>query len=243
MRLLCSADVTTSSDLPAATLITLQARLAYQFRDPDLLQLALCHRSAGKPDNERLEFLGDAVLGFIVADLLYRRHPAASEGDLSRLRSKLVQRPTLATIARRLQLGDYLRLGQGELKSGGAQRESILADAMEALVCALYLDGGLAVCTEKLQAWFGPLLDDLGSDEQPAKDAKTRLQEWLQAHKKPLPVYAIANISGSDHEQYFTVSCQVAQLPAAVQGSGASRKEAEQQAAAAALQQLEQRRG
>ena len=223
-------------------MITLQTRLSYQFRDPALLQLALYHRSAGKPDNERLEFLGDAVLGFIVADLLYRRHPTASEGDLSRLRSKLVQRPTLAAIARQLQLGDYLRLGQGELKSGGAQRESILADAMEALVCALYLDGGLVVCTEKLQQWLGPLLDDFGSDEQAAKDAKTRLQEWLQAHKKPLPVYTIASISGSDHAQHFTVTCHVAPLPTAVHGSGGSRKEAEQQAAAAVLHHLEQRR-
>lgn len=224
-------------------MITLQTRLAYQFRDPALLQLALCHRSAGKPDNERLEFLGDAVLGFIVADLLYRRHPAASEGELSRLRAKLVQRSTLSAIARQLKLGDHLRLGQGELKSGGAQRESILADAMEALLCALYLDGGLAVCTSKLEAWLTPLLDDTGSEEQPAKDAKTRLQEWLQAHRKPLPVYTVAHISGSDHAQHFTVSCQVAPLAIAVQGSGSSRKEAEQQAAALALRQLEPRRG
>jgi ribonuclease III len=224
-------------------LTPLQARLAYQFRDPALLQLALCHRSAGKPDNERLEFLGDAVLGFIVADLLYRRHPTASEGELSRLRAKLVQRSMLAAIARQLQLGDHLRLGQGELKSGGAQRESILADAMEALVCALYLDGGLAVCSGKLEEWMGPLLDDTDSGDQPAKDPKTRLQEWLQAHRKPLPVYTVTHISGSDHEQHFTVSCQVAPLPTALRGSGSSRKEAEQQAAALVLQQLEQRRG
>lgn len=221
----------------------LQARLAYQFRDPALLQLALCHRSAGKPDNERLEFLGDAVLGFIVADLLYRRHPTASEGELSRLRAKLVQRSTLAVVARQLQLGDHLRLGLGELKSGGAQRESILADAVEALVCALYLDGGLDVCRGKLEEWLDPLMDESGSEDQPGKDPKTRLQEWLQAHRKPLPVYTVAHITGSDHAQHFTVSCQVTPLPTAVQGSGGSRKEAEQQAAALVLQQLEQRRG
>ena len=218
---------------------TLHTRLGYQFRNPALLEQALCHRSAGKPHNERLEFLGDAVLGFIVSDVLYHRFPNAAEGDLSRLRSRLVQRSTLAAVARHLRLGEAMKLGLGELKSGGAQRESILADAMEALVCAIYLDGGLAVCSEKLQQWLSPMLDDSPEGDAVTKDAKTRLQEWLQGHKQPLPVYAVAAISGSDHAQQFTVSCEVALLPAPVIGLGSSRKEAEQQAAAQVLQQLE----
>lgn len=221
---------------------TLHTRLGYQFRNPALLEQALCHRSAGKPHNERLEFLGDAVLGFIVSDLLYHRFPDAAEGDLSRLRSRLVQRSTLALIARQLRLGDELKLGFGELKSGGAQRESILADAMEALVCALYLDAGLAVCSEKLQQWLAPLIDDSTHGEAVTKDAKTRLQEWLQGHRHPLPVYTVAAISGSDHAQQFTVTCDVALLGAPVIGTGNSRKEAEQQAAALVLQQLEAHR-
>lgn len=221
---------------------TLSDRIAYKFSNPALLQQALCHRSAGKPHNERLEFLGDAVLGFVVSALLYQRFPAASEGELSRLRSQLVQRSTLADIARTLHLGDELKLGPGELKSGGAQRESILADAMEALVSALYLDGGLDVCTAKLEQWLAPRMNGVATAE-PNKDAKTRLQEWLQARKQPLPIYSVANISGSDHQQNFTITCQVTRLASPVSGSGSSRKEAEQVAAALALQQLESQSG
>lgn len=234
-----STTVTTSSD--HLKLTTLHSRLGYQFRNPALLEQALCHRSAGKPHNERLEFLGDAVLGFIVSDLLYHRFPNAPEGDLSRLRSRLVQRSTLAAVARQLKLGDALKLGFGELKSGGAQRESILADAMEALVCALYLDAGLAVCSEKLQHWLAPLLDDSVQDDALTKDAKTRLQEWLQGHRQPLPVYTVTAKSGSDHAQQFTVTCEVALLATPAVGSGSSRKEAEQQAATQVLQLLEER--
>ncbi|MES2604616.1 MAG: ribonuclease III [Pseudomonadota bacterium] len=221
---------------------TLSDRIAYKFSNPALLQQALCHRSAGKPHNERLEFLGDAVLGFVVSDLLYQRFPTASEGELSRLRSQLVQRSTLAEIARTLRLGDELKLGPGELKSGGAQRESILADAMEALVSALYLDGGLAVCTAKLEQWLAPRMSG-GAAAEPNKDAKTRLQEWLQARKQPLPAYTVANISGSDHQQNFTIICQITRLPNPVSGTGSSRKEAEQVAAALALEQLESQGG
>lgn len=217
---------------------TLSDRIAYQFSNPALLQQALCHRSAGKPHNERLEFLGDAVLGFIVSDLLYRRYPSASEGELSRLRSQLVQRSTLADIARELRLGDELRLGPGELKSGGSQRESILADAVEALVSAVYLDGGLAVCTARLEQWLGARLNDVVAAEA-IKDAKTRLQEWLQARRQPLPVYSVTNISGSDHQQSFFVTCLVQTLSEPVSGMGNSRKEAEQAAAALALKLLE----
>lgn len=203
-----------------------------------MLEQALRHRSAGKPNNERLEFLGDAVLGFVVSDLLYKSFPAATEGELSRIRSLLVQRSTLAEVARQLHLGPELKLGAGEMKSGGAKRESILADAMEALVSALYLDGGLALCREKLQLWLGDKLRTFTPLEE-SKDPKTRLQEWLQARRKPLPVYEVINISGSDHEQLFTVSCAVALLPQLVTGQGSSRKEAEQSAAAQALQLLE----
>lgn len=221
---------------------TLSDRIAYQFSNPALLQQALCHRSAGKPHNERLEFLGDAVLGFVVSDLLYRRFPAASEGELSRVRSQLVQRSTLAEVARELRLGDELKLGPGELKSGGAQRESILADAMEALVSALYLDGGLVVCAAKLEQWLGARLTGVVTGEA-IKDAKTRLQEWLQARKQPLPVYSVVSIGGSDHQQIFTVTCVVTRLSAAVSGTGNNRKEAEQAAATLALQELEAQRG
>ena len=218
-------------------LATFDEKLDYKFHNPGLLEQAMCHRSAGKPHNERLEFLGDAVLGFIVSELLYQKFPAASEGELSRLRSRLVQRSTLAEVARELQLGQALRLGQGELKSGGGSRESILADAMEALVSAVYLDAGLSVCSEKVRLWLGARLSDLTVSE-PGKDAKTQLQEWLQAKRKPLPVYTVVSIGGTDHQQLFTVSCTVEGLTAALTGTGTTRKEAEQMAAEAALERL-----
>lgn len=217
---------------------TFHHRLAYKFRDAALLDQALRHRSAGKPNNERLEFLGDSVLGFLVSDLLYQRFPDANEGELSRIRSLLVQRSMLAEIARQLHLGEELKLGTGELRSGGAQRESILADAMEALVSALYLDGGLELCREKLKLWMGDKLNTFVTLEH-SKDPKTRLQEWLQARKKPLPVYHVVSIAGSDHQQSFTVSCAVTLLSQPMSGQGNSRKEAEQVAAALVLQKLE----
>jgi ribonuclease III len=213
-------------------------RLGYQFKNPALLELALRHRSVGKPNNERLEFLGDAVLGFIISDLLFQQFPTASEGELSRLRAQLVQRSTLAVIARDLRLGDVIQLGLGELKSGGGDRESILADAMEALVSALYLDGGLAVCQQKLSEWLLARLPDFQRGAL-AKDPKTRLQELLQARKRPLPEYSVQSIAGSGHQQEFTVECKVALLSHSLIATGASRKEAEQVAAALALQQLE----
>jgi ribonuclease-3 len=215
----------------------LKARLAYQFKDPALLARALRHRSAGKDNNERLEFLGDAVLGFVVAEFLYQNFPSASEGELSRVRASLVQQATLAAIARELQLGESLALGPGELKTGGANRDSILADALEALISALYLDGGLDACRELLQRCFTPRLAEL---QQPgaAKDAKTRLQEVLQARKLALPLYEIQQVSGKEHQQSFVVTCRVALLDAPVRGSGHSRKVAEQNAAEAALASL-----
>lgn len=212
-------------------------KLDYRFRDPALLQRALRHRSAGRDNNERMEFLGDAVLGMIVSQLLFHTYPTASEGDLSRLRAVLVQQSTLAEIARDLELGSYLRLGSGELKSGGANRDSILADAFEALVSALYLDAGLELCAARVHAWFTPRLK-LDVLQQGNKDAKTRLQEYLQARKLPLPVYAIAEIVGKEHVQRFHVNCKVVLLPKPEPGNGGSRKEAEQQAAQAVLVKL-----
>lgn len=215
----------------------LTTRLGYEFKDPALLARALRHRSAGKDNNERLEFLGDAVLGFIVADFLTRQFPTATEGELSRIRAALVQQPTLAAIARELKLGESLILGPGELKTGGANRDSILADAFEAVVCALYLDAGVDACRELVQAWFAPRLAEHQRPDA-GKDAKTRLQEFLQARKLALPVYEIQDVSGREHEQTFVVACRVALLDTPVRGSGHSRKVAEQNAAEAALASL-----
>jgi ribonuclease-3 len=215
----------------------LHARLGYQFRDPALLARALRHRSAGKDNNERLEFLGDAVLGFIIADALCRQFPVAAEGELSRVRAALVQQSTLAAIARQLHLGEHLTLGAGELKTGGAERDSILADALEAVISALYLDAGMPRCAELVLGWFAPRLSELQSVAA-VKDPKTRLQEYLQARKAALPVYEIREVTGRDHQQNFIVSCFVPALGEAVTGVGSSRKVAEQQAAEAVLARL-----
>lgn len=215
----------------------LPVRLGYQFKDTDLLARALRHRSAGRDNNERLEFLGDAVLGFIIADMLSRRYPAATEGELSRIRAALVQQSTLASIAREFHLGDSLALGPGELKTGGANRDSILADALEALIAALYLDAGMGPCAELVQAWFTPRLAEQ-QEPDAGKDAKTRLQELLQGKKAALPLYEIQEISGKEHQQTFVITCRVALLGETVTGTGASRKVAEQHAAEAMLARL-----
>lgn len=212
-------------------------KLGHSFRDKALPRRALTHCSAGRDNNERLEFLGDSILGFLVGEELYRRFPQASEGDLSRLRAGLVQKGTLAALARELGLGDFLILGAGEMKSGGARRESILADALEAVICALYLDSGLEACRAKVLEWFDSRFGALGLDES-LKDAKTRLQEYLQARRQQLPHYAVQKVSGKDHAQLFAVSCRVAGLAEPVLGRGGTRREAEQQAAEQALRQL-----
>lgn len=209
----------------------------YRFKDSALLARALRHRSAGRDNNERLEFLGDAVLGFLVADFLCVQFPNAAEGELSRIRAALVQQATLAAIARDLRLGESLILGPGELKSGGAKRDSILADALEALICAIYLDGGLEQCRALVQAWFQPRLAEHQRPDA-GKDAKTRLQELMQARKLALPVYEIHDVSGKEHEQTFTVACRVSPLATPVLGTGSSRKLAEQAAAEAMLAAL-----
>ncbi len=210
--------------------------LGYRFRDPTLADLALTHRSVGKPNNERLEFLGDAFLGAIVAEMLYEAHPNASEGELSRLRAQLVNGQALAAIARELELGDRLRLGPGELKSGGFRRESILADAFEAMIAAVYLDGGFHACREVVRQLFAELVASL---PRSSKDAKTRLQEHLQAQGWPLPRYELIASRGDDHAKQFDVRCVVNEpLPAQAEASGSSRRAAEQEAAEIVLSRL-----
>ena len=211
-------------------------KAGYSFRDPELLRLALTHRSAGRPNNERLEFLGDALVNLAVAELLYETRPKADEGELTRLRAQLVSGPALAERARSLELGDELLLGPGELKSGGFRRDSILADAFEALVAAVYLDGGFDACREWLRAMFRAAVE---STESAVKDAKTRLQEWLQAQGYPLPQYELLGTRGEEHARTFEIACVLSEPePARFEGSGSSRRAAEQMAAESALDAL-----
>jgi len=214
-------------------------KISHQFKDQVLLKLALSHRSKGKINNERLEFFGDSILGFIISEVLYLRFPQASEGELSRLRSELVKKHTLADIARELSLGKLLILGSGESKSGGAKRDSILADALEAVVSAIYLDAGITACRKEVLAWFASRLKLLETNDSiPDKDSKTRLQEYLQSKQLALPEYVVSELEGKDHEQQFTVSCNVDLFGKVIQGHGSSRREAEQRAAAAILVKL-----
>lgn len=210
--------------------------LNYRFRDPALAALALTHRSVGKPNNERLEFLGDALLGAFVAEMLYEAHPKASEGELSRLRAQLVNGQALAEIARELELGDALKLGPGELKSGGFRRDSILADAFEASLAAVFLDSGLEACRQVVRELFGERVMAL---RRSSKDAKTRLQEWLQGHGHALPQYELIDSRGEDHAKIFDVRCTVSEpQPHSAEASGPSRRQAEQDAAEAVLAHL-----
>lgn len=210
--------------------------LTYSFRDSSLATLALTHRSAGKPNNERMEFLGDALLGAIVAEMLYETHPKASEGEMSRLRAQLVNGQALAEMARELELGDRLKLGSGELKSGGFRRDSILADAFEALVAAVYLDGGFEACRNTVRGLFA---DRVTALPRSSKDAKTRLQEWLQAEGWPLPQYELVGAEGEDHARIFDVNCVVMEpMAVTAAGRGSSRRLAEQDAAEMVLSRL-----
>jgi ribonuclease-3 len=215
----------------------LRERLGYEPRNPVLFQMALTHRSAGSPNNERLELLGDAVLGLIVVQYLYERFESADEGSLSRLRAYLVSGASLARIAASMQLGQWLVLGAGELKTGGDQRESILANALEALCGALYLDGGLTAAREVMLRALAPALERLELPSE-LKDAKTRLQELLQARGLPLPHYRIVGVEGALHAQVFRVICEVEALSARATAGGSSRRRAEQAAAAQVLAQL-----
>ncbi len=215
----------------------LEQRLGYQFENQRQLQLALTHRSHGATNNERLEFLGDSILNFIIGEALFNRFADAREGQLSRLRSQLVKGETLAELAREFEVGDYLILGEGELKSGGRNRDSILADSVEAIIGAIYTERGLDVCRERVLSWFASRLDAIGIDTS-AKDAKSRLQEYLQAQRQPLPEYAVINIGGEGHAQVFTIECRVALAKKPTQASASSRREAEKQCALLMLKQL-----
>ena len=213
--------------------------IGHPFNDPGLLQQALTHRSAGTPNNERLEFLGDSIVNMMVAQALYERWPKADEGALTRARAELVREGALAVIARALQLGERLTLGPGEMKTGGHRRDSILADALEAVVAAIYLDSGFAACQAVVLPWFMVSMQALPATGKPEKDPKTRLQEWLQARQKALPAYELVSESGDDHAKTFRVRCGVTDPAVSTEGEGASRRLAEQQAAAAALEQLD----
>lgn len=217
--------------------IELSKRLGYVFAQPDLLQRALTHRSYAPEHNERLEFLGDSVLGCVIANHLYRSFPQLSEGELSRLRSNLVREETLAKLAQQLDLGSQLRLGEGELKSGGFRRPSILADALEALFGAVLLDSGFADAEKVVLNLYVPYLKQVDVRTL-GKDAKTLLQEYLQGRRIPLPTYSVVDMTGEAHEQSFQVECVIPSLNISARGTGTSRRNAEQQAAQAAYQQL-----
>jgi ribonuclease-3 len=208
--------------------------LGSPFSGHHFLKLALTHRSAGPRNFERLEFLGDSILNFVVADNLYHRFPTAREGQMSRLRAMLVKRETLAEIARELGLGEYLIMGSGEQKSGGYRRDSILSDAFEAVVGAIYLEQGLEVVRQRVEQWFQSHIESL-SLEDTQKDSKSRLQEFLQSRGNELPEYTVVSVEGQPHDQEFNVECQIDGLEKPALGSGASRRQAEQMAAGAAL--------
>lgn len=212
--------------------------LHYRFRDPALLEQALTHRSASAAHNERLEYLGDAVLGLVTADVLYAAYPAASEGAMSRLRARLVRRTTLEALAREIDLGSHVRLGSGEFRTGGHHRGSILANSLEAIFGAIFLDGGYAAAGEAIRRLLESRIAALDGDDE-LRDPKTRLQELLQGRGLPLPVYEVAEVGGTQHAQQFVVLCRVDELGISVTGTGPSRRGAEQEAAATVLTALE----
>lgn len=212
-------------------------RLGYQYQNIKNLELALTHRSAGKKHNERLEFLGDAVLGMVIAKALYNRFPEQPEGNLTRMRASLVKGDTLAVIGKEFALGEVLKLGPGELKSGGYRRASILADAVEAIIGSIYLESGQERCEKLVLSWFEERLNKLNPNLH-LKDDKTRLQEYLQGRKQPLPDYNVTEIQGKSHEQTFSVECAVCGLDKPLVGTGSSRRKAEQHAARQVLEKL-----
>lgn len=216
----------------------LEKRLGYRFRDRQFLNLALTHRSYKGPNNERLEFLGDSILSFVIAEYLYQRFPNAKEGQMSRLRASLVKGVTLAEIGKAFELGECLRLGAGEMKSGGFRRDSILADAVESIIGAIYLDSSHDQVRETILSWYTERLEKLTLDTT-AKDPKTRLQEFLQSRRKSLPDYQVIKVSGEAHDQRFNVLCTLTDDNIETHGEGTSRRIAEQEAAKAALNLLE----
>lgn len=218
-------------------LVALEHALGYSFKQVNLLQMALTHRSWGADHNERLEFLGDGVLNMVIARCLFERFTALREGDLSRLRAQLVRQDALQQLASGLGLGELLRLGEGELRSGGSKRPSILADALEAVFGAIFLDGGYEAVQSTIDRLYQPMLNGL-DPARTLKDPKTQLQEYVQSRHLPLPAYELAFARGEAHAQEFEVKCTVASLQLEVTGIGQSRRAAEQAAALSALQQL-----
>lgn len=215
----------------------LQQALRYRFKDVTLLERALTHRSAGGTHYERLEYLGDGLLNFVIGEAAYNCWHKAAEGDLSRLRASLVCEDSLARVARQLKLSDYLRMGTGELKSGGFRRESIQADALEAIIGAIYLDGGFAPAREAVLQMFADALATL-PDPESLKDSKTRLQEYLQGESRPLPEYRVLQEHGPPHRRVFQVACRLADSGQETESGGTSRKQAEQDAARLMVEQI-----
>ena len=215
----------------------LARRLGHAFSDISLFELALTHRSCGKRNNERLEFFGDSILNCVIAEALFRKFPDAREGQLSRLRARLVKGETLAVIARELGVGDYLRLGSGELKSGGFRRDSILADSVEAIIGSIFIDTDFDTAKKFILHWFESRLAEIDLNES-LKDSKTRLQEFLQSRRMPLPQYELLSVEGEAHDQTFHIRCEVQLLEMPTEGTGSSRRQAEQEAAQAALKAL-----
>jgi ribonuclease-3 len=213
-------------------------RLTHRFRDPELLRQALRHRSVGASNNERLEFLGDALVNLLVAEALHTRWPKADEGTLTRARASLVRESALAAIAREIDLGARIELGPGELKTGGHRRDSILADALEALVAAIHLDGGFEACRAAVLPWFEPMMAELPTGKA-EKDPKTRLQEWLQGRQLPRPNYRLVEAQGDDHARVFHVSCETTEPAHVAQAQASSLRAAEQLAAERLLAKLE----
>ena len=218
-------------------LLVLSKRLGHTFKDSSLLEVAITHRSANRNHYERMEFLGDAILNMVVSDTLYKKFPEATEGQLSRLRASLVKGDNLSKHAKQLELGEYLRLGSGELKSGGFRRKSILADVFESIIGAIYLDAGFDVARQFILNIFQQQIAAVDLSQN-LKDPKTQLQEFLQAQGHELPTYEIQSTSGKAHNQTFQVSCEVEVLPALVIGTGTSRRKAEQAAAKQVLEML-----
>lgn len=219
------------------SLVPLQAALGYTFTDIELLVRALTHCSVGAVNNERFEFLGDSLINMVIAEALYHKFGRASEGELTRLRAMCVKGDTLAEIAEGFKLGDYLKLGIGELKSGGAKRPSILADALEATIAAIYLDAGFEVMKQCVLNWYTSRLDNM-TLSMTQKDPKTQLQEWLQGRKLALPVYTVIEIEGDSHQQAFRVQCDISSPVYSAEGRGESRRKAEQEAAEKILEFL-----
>ena len=225
--------------MPSAALLE---RLGHAFRRPELLVLALTHRSRAAAHNERLEFVGDAVLNCVVGAALYDRHPGLPEGELSRLRAHLVNRDTLAGLARNAGLGAEVLVGEGERRDGGSSRPSILADALEAVFGAVFVDGGYEAARDVIERVYGDVLARADPGVL-GKDPKTRLQEWLQGRRLPVPEYAVTTVAGEAHAQTFTVACRIPALAVETTGTGSSRRSAEQDAAASAHARLVESRG